>query len=52
MHEFFDHLIRNPQDLHHAHTYILSNPAKAHLQNWPHFGTNLPPHPPLPQTNP
>jgi REP element-mobilizing transposase RayT len=43
MPEYFDHLIRNPQDLHRAHTYILNNPIKANLNNWPHVGTHLPP---------
>jgi hypothetical protein len=39
MPEYFDHLIRDAADFAHAHRYILENPAKAGLQNWPWAAT-------------
>lgn len=33
--EYYDHLIRNAYDLAHAVHYVLQDPAKAGLNNWP-----------------
>ncbi len=33
--EYYDHLIRDAHDLAHAVHYVLQNPAKAGLNNWP-----------------
>lgn len=33
--EYYDHLVRDEGDFAHAYHYILSNPIKAGLENWP-----------------
>ncbi|RQV96609.1 hypothetical protein EH220_05435, partial [bacterium] len=38
MTEYYDHLIRNEKDLWNQIAYILENPAKAGLQDWPWVG--------------
>ena len=35
--EYYDHLIRNENELERAIQYVADNPAKAGLQNWPWF---------------
>lgn len=37
--EYYDHLIRDDADLAHAVAYILENPAKAGLRDWPWVGS-------------
>ena len=37
--EYYDHLIRDEDDLNHAVEYVLSNPAKAGLCDWKLVGT-------------
>ncbi len=32
--EYYDHLVRNQEELDHAINYILENPRKAGLKNW------------------
>ncbi len=39
MPEYYDHLIRDLKDFNHAHEYILNNPKKAKLENWPWIAT-------------
>jgi REP element-mobilizing transposase RayT len=39
-HEYFDHLIRNPESLDHFIRYTLDNPIKAGLKNWKWVGVN------------
>jgi len=36
--EYYDHLIRNEADFHHAVRYVLNNPIKAGLKNWKWVG--------------
>ncbi|MDF7800180.1 TatD family hydrolase [Pontiellaceae bacterium B1224] len=36
--EYYDHLIRDEEDFRHAVTYVLENPEKAGLKNWPWVG--------------
>jgi REP element-mobilizing transposase RayT len=36
--EPYDHLIRDRADFHHAVRYVLANPRKANLSNWPWVG--------------
>jgi REP element-mobilizing transposase RayT len=36
--ESFDHLVRNSEKFEHFRTYILQNPVKAGLTNWPWYG--------------
>jgi REP element-mobilizing transposase RayT len=38
MPEYYDHLIRDEQDFAHAVEYIVSNPQRAGLENWPWWG--------------
>ncbi|MBN1942996.1 MAG: class I tRNA ligase family protein, partial [Phycisphaerae bacterium] len=38
MEEYYDHLIRDQEDLNHQVNYVLSNPDKANLHDWPWFG--------------
>ena len=33
--EYYDHIIRNEEDFYNQLNYILSNPEKAGLENWP-----------------
>lgn len=39
--ESYDHLVRNEADFNRIETYILSNPVKGHLADWPWVGTGL-----------
>jgi len=36
--EYYDHLIRDEEDLHHALQYVISNPEHAGLDDWPWVG--------------
>ncbi len=36
--EYYDHLIRDEEDFHHALQYVLSNPERAGLPDWPWVG--------------
>lgn len=36
--EYYDHLIRDEEDLRHAINYVFQNPEAAHLTNWPWRG--------------
>ncbi|HVS71652.1 MAG TPA: transposase [Phycisphaerae bacterium] len=38
MPEYYDHLIRDEQDLAHHRDYILGNPEKANLGGWSYVG--------------
>lgn len=38
--ESFDHLVRSPAKADQFRQYILSNPSKAHLRDWPYVGSN------------
>jgi REP element-mobilizing transposase RayT len=39
--EYYDHLIRDGEDFSHAVRYVLQNPEKANLGNWPWMGKHL-----------
>jgi REP element-mobilizing transposase RayT len=39
--EYFDHFVRNEPSIHKISRYILQNPEKAGLTNWPYKGTTL-----------
>jgi REP element-mobilizing transposase RayT len=43
MPEYYDHLIRDPSDFHHHDNYILNNPKKAGLPDWPWVGATSSP---------
>ena len=36
--EYFDRVIRSPAEFHNTRAYILANPGKAGLANWPWTG--------------
>jgi REP element-mobilizing transposase RayT len=38
--EYFDHLLRDERQFHRAMKYVLDNPKKAALHNWPWVGAN------------
>jgi REP element-mobilizing transposase RayT len=40
--EYYDHLIRNREDFQRCVHYVLQNPGKAGLRDWPWVGTTLP----------
>jgi menaquinone-specific isochorismate synthase len=42
--EYYDHLIRNEQEFSRAIQYVLENPAKAALKNWPSVWSELSAH--------
>jgi REP element-mobilizing transposase RayT len=37
--EYYDHLIRTPEEFHKALNYVLNNPGKAGLKDWPWVGS-------------
>ena len=39
--EYYDHLIRDEEDFAHQVNYVLSNPTKAGLENWPWIGVKM-----------
>jgi len=39
--EYYDHLIRDQEDFDHQVNYVLSNPNKAGLSDWPWVGANI-----------
>ena len=39
--EYYDHLIRDDKDYENSVAYVLENPAKANLTEWPHVGRGL-----------
>ncbi|HEY7123193.1 MAG TPA: transposase [Ktedonobacterales bacterium] len=40
--EYYDHLIRDEQALWRIITYVVQNPLKANLPDWPWVGMNIP----------
>jgi valyl-tRNA synthetase len=42
--EYYDHLIRDEEDFAHQVNYVLSNPIKAGLENWPWVGAKMDSH--------
>jgi len=40
--EYYDHWVRSEADLYRCVRYVLQNPEKAGLRNWPWVGTTLP----------
>ena len=36
--EYYDHLIRGEEDFNHCVSYVLENPARANLTDWPYVG--------------
>jgi len=39
--EYYDHLIRDEEDFNHQINYVLSNPTRAGLEDWPWAGVNI-----------
>ena len=44
MDEYYDHLVRDQEDLNYQVNYVLTNPEKAGLQDWPWCGVTHPPY--------
>ena len=40
--EYYDHLIRDERDFQRIITYVVNNPLKAHLVDWPWVGVEIP----------
>ena len=40
--EYYDHLVRDEEDFNHALNYVLCNPARAGLSQWPWVGKRMP----------
>jgi REP element-mobilizing transposase RayT len=36
--EYYDHLVRDEEDFNHCVNYVLQNPGRANLANWPYVG--------------